>query len=370
MSRPWLRPLLLLLGVVLGVNLLAVVVGRYAPEPSGPPGSSLATAPEGLAAYAELLRRHGHPAGALREPLAEATMDPRQDTVVVTAPDRLTREDVGALRRFVERGGRLVMAGRARDQVIGGLVERPPRFAPEPSGPARTLAPVAETAGVREARADAEGVWADAGGTLPALGRPGSFVLVVGNVGRGTVALLSQSAPLSNRSLPAADNAALALGLAGGAGRRVRFAESVHGFGRETGLAAVPGRWRWALAGLALAGLVLMASRARRLGPPESRSRDLPPARSEYALSLAAVLERTGRRAEAVAPARERARTLLARRAGLGPDPGDEELARAARRLAMPDEEAAALSGRPHDDAGVLATGRALARLSGGGERR
>src|SRR5215207_939032 len=38
-----------------------VVIDRLAPTPSGPTSSSYATASKGLAAYADLLRRAGHP---------------------------------------------------------------------------------------------------------------------------------------------------------------------------------------------------------------------------------------------------------------------------------------------------------------------
>jgi hypothetical protein len=284
---------------------------------------------------------------------------------VVSAADRLTPPDLRAVRRFAERGGRVVLAGATRGRLLRELVDRPPRFARERGGAARPLASVPETAGVREVRADAPGVYAEPGGARPALGRAGSSVLLVDDVGRGRVALLAQFAPLTNRALADADDALLGLRLAGERGRRVAFAESVHGFGRASGLAALPDRWRWALGGLALAGLVLVASRARRLGPPEAEGRDLAPPRSQYALALAAALERTGARAAAVEPARERARGLLARRAGLGPSPSAEEIARAAGRLGLPDDERAALSAPPVDDAAVLATGRALARLAG-----
>jgi hypothetical protein len=82
---------------------------------------------------------------------------------------------------------------------------------------------------------------------------------------------------------------------------------------------------------------------------------------------VAGTLARTRRAHEAVEPVRRRARELIAQRAALPPDAGPDDLHRAAVRLGIPDDEAAAcIAGGPIDDAGVLAAGRALARLTGG----
>ena len=143
--------------------------------------------------------------------------------------------------------------------------------------------------------------------------------------GAGRALLLADTAPLQNRLLDRADNAALALALAGPADRRVIFAESVHGFGQATGLAALPSRWRLALAGILLAALLWMASRARRLGPPEPAGEDQAPARREHVEALALALRRSRDPAAALAPVQAAARAQVdpprgarARRAGRG----------------------------------------------------
>ena len=88
---------------------------------------------------------------------------------------------------------------------------------------------------------------------------------------------------------------------------------------------------------------------------------------------MAGTLARTRRPHEAAEPVRQRARDLIARRAGLPPDADPDDLYRAALRLGLPPDEAAAALGPrgagSTDEAGVLAAGRALARLTGG-ERR
>ena len=63
-------------------------------SPGGPTSSSYATGGDGLAAYASLLGRAGHPVSRLRTPLADARLDPR-DTLVVLDADGVTRDGCG-----------------------------------------------------------------------------------------------------------------------------------------------------------------------------------------------------------------------------------------------------------------------------------
>ncbi len=88
------------------------------------------------------------------------------------------------------------------------------------------------------------------------------------------------------------------------------FAESVHGFGAGTGLVALPSRWKWTLAGLLLAALIYVASRFRRLGPPEPRPATALPPRREHVEALALALSRSADADTVVAQSREKAAGL------------------------------------------------------------
>lgn len=349
--------------LVLGVSALVAALGAAFPGPGGPPSSSYATAPDGAAAYAELLAESGHPVERLREPPAEGTLDPSA-TVVLLEPDAVLPDEAAALRRFVEAGGRLV-AGGPVPAWVEELLDDPPAWSGEAVDEARVLAPVQATAGVDTVRSAGRGSWEEPGGTLPVLGSEERALLVTGAPGRGTVALLADVSPLQNARLEEADNAALGIALAGEEGRPVHFQEAVHGFGVERGLAALPGPWKVALAGLLLAALLWMLARGRRLGPPEEEARPLPPPRAAYVEALASVLARTGRPAEAAAPVREAARRRLAARAGLRAEAGDSELTRAAEELGLPERERRAIVGETTSEADALQAGRALARLEG-----
>ncbi len=343
--------------------VVAAAIDQVSPGPSGPLGSSYATAPEGLSAYAELLARSGHPVARVRTAPAHANLDP-SSTLIVLDPARLDSADVATLRRFVQAGGDLVAGGQDPTPWLGALLGDPPVWSA--SGPeiAPPALPVAVTAGVEVVRTAGDGSWADARTSLPVLGSSGAWLLTVARLGAGRISLLADSSPLQNQLLATADNAAFGLALAGGAGRPVVFEEGVHGYGEGNGLAALPVRWKWALLGLLLAAFTAVAARMRRLSAPDPPPATPMPARREHVDALARALARTGHPGEAATPVRDRARQQLRRRAGLEQDAGPDELAREATRLGLDHDETRALSTEQLDDGDVLAAGRALAALS------
>lgn len=365
---PLMRAVVVAVGAVAGINLLLVAIDTLYPSPGGPRSSSYATGADGLAGYASLLRDHGHEVERLRTEPSDESLDP-SNTVVLLDPDVVLPEEAEALGRFVERGGRLV-AGGPDPGWLGSVVDAPPVWSPEAIERADLLAPVSQTAGVRSVATAGDGSWSSPGGTLPVLGDPTGTLLVVSAQGEGSVALLADASTLHNRLLASEDNAALGLALAGSPGRPVSFVEAVHGFGSQRGLAALPDRWKLALAGLGLAALLLVLARGRRLGPPEDEERPLPPPRRAYVEALAAALDRTGRPVEASAPVRVRARELVAQRAGLDRGTGGPELERAATRLGLEAAGARALAGEAGDEEAALAAGRALATLERGAHPR
>jgi hypothetical protein len=233
-----------------------------------------------------------------------------------------------------------VIGGGDLSPILRGMLPAAPELAAP--GP-RVAAPAAvapEALGVRTVRAAGTGAWvAPRGGRLPAgtvLAGRGGALLVSRTLGRGRIELLADPSVVENRLLGLADDALLSLRLGGPAGRPVVFAESLHGFGQASGLAAVPARW-WAMfTVLALAASLWALAHARRVGPAENPASAPAPARSLYARSLARALARVGDGGELVALARED----LARAGGerpLGSSPAkdhDRELIALAAELA------------------------------------
>jgi hypothetical protein len=350
--------------VILGLNLLTAGVTTITggSGPSGPESSSYATAGDGLAAYAELLARHGHPVQRLRVSLDRAGLDPGATLVLADPRSGLTEDEGRALAEFVRAGGRLVAAGPDAAGVLDGIPGGGPEWDPAGVRAGAPLVPAPEVAGVVTVETAGGGSWSRAGATLPVLGGPSGLLATVASVGQGRVVAIADASPLQNRLLDRADNAAFALAVVG-EGRPVAFAEAQHGYGRRTGLGALPARWRWALAGGFLAALVWMWSRGRRLGPADDVERSTPPPRRAYVDAMAAALARTRQPDIALAPLQERARRRLAARAGLPAGAGDAELRQAAARLAVPPGDVESLFRPCRTDDEIVAVGRVMAQL-------
>jgi hypothetical protein len=329
--------------VLIALNVASRAVETVFPQPGGPASSAYATSEDGFAAYAELLRRAGHEVDRERELPRELDVAPGETTVVLADAGLVEDADAEALGRFVRAGGRLVAAGPAFGWPRH-VTESPPEWEEEPARSIRVLAPRAELARVRRLGGLATGSWATAGGSLPLLGDGDASLLTVARAGAGEAFFLADSAPLRNETLPAADNAALALGLAGPPTRRVAFLESYHGFGEARGLEAIPTSWLVTLGGMLVAALAFMVARGRRLGPPEAAARELAPPRRLFVESLGTLLGRTRRPAEAVEPLRRRALET-------------SEL------VGLADEERRELESAPRSAAEVVRYGRAAAAL-------
>jgi len=357
------RVMLGLVALVVAVNALFYFIEQATGAPGGPVSSSYATAESGLAAYATLLQQQGRSTVQLRTPVTAGLSS--SATLVVLDPENLGPRETDAMRSFVRSGGRLV-AGGASPYWLEDVMDDPPTWSLDGDVSPGVLVPAPELDGVDHVRAAGTGSWSNAGASLPVLGDGDGSLLTVASIGLGRLVLFADSSPLQNALLDSNDNAALALAVAGEPDRPVVFAEAAHGYGRATGVGALPPRWRWAFAGLMLAAVVMMVARGRRLGPPEEATRALPPARREYARSLAAILERTRSPGDAAVAVQEAAHRRIVQRAGLGAGAGRAELRAAAGALGLPEGQVRALFETVASTSDLMAAGRALASLSAG----
>jgi hypothetical protein len=364
-TRGWKIGLGIVAGVIvlnLGLTALRSATGG---TPGGPASSSYATASDGAAAFALLLARAGHDVVRERVTPHRVVLGSHDTVVVLDAPFVLPADAI-ALRRFLLRGGRLI-ASSDQTSWLRLVVDRPPEWDAHSVTLARPLVPIAELQGVRRIESAGNGAWIRAGGAIPALGDRQESILAVAAVGPGRALLLADSSPLQNAYLGRADNARLANSLAGASSRRVVFFETYHGYGRGTGIGAIPRRWQVAILLAGLAALVFMLARVRRLGPPEDAARPFAPSRREYVDALAATLVRTREPGDALADVRREIRDRVTRRGGLPPDAPDVDVGAAAARLGLTSEEVKSVlrSEPPFDE---LAIGRAFARIAN--ERR
>jgi hypothetical protein len=281
------------LGVVaalIAFGIVLAIVDRLAPQPKGPQSSSYATSPQGLAAYAAVLERNGHPVRRLRQAIADRP--PRAgETLIVLDPQALEPEESRAIGRWVKGGGRLVAGGAGDASWLDEVLDAPPEFAPTDALDRKTLVPVQETVGVTKVRTSGGG-WDEVGETLPVIGPADAPLVVTAQAGRGSVALIADASPLSNAGLDRADNAALGLALVG-RDAPVAFLETVHGYGVSRGFGGLPTNVKWTLLGLALAAIVAAWAVGRRFGPTEDPDTPLPPPRVAYVEALGASLQKT-----------------------------------------------------------------------------
>lgn len=365
------HPVAIIAAVVVAFNVVVLGLDRLAGGPSGPRSSSFATAPDGVAAYAELLGRAGHRVERRRAAPAEAPLDPAATAIVLDAGP-LSPEDAGALRAFVAAGGRLVAGGAIDGRWLQQALDGSPSWTGGGVNEAHLLVPTSDVGAAQVLRAGAEGYWGEPNASLPVMGRGFKTVVSVLAAGEGRAVLLADAAVLHNRNLGQADNAAFALAAAGPPARPVVFLEFVHGF-HSSGLAALPTSWRAALIGLFGAALVLLWACGRRLGPPQDSERALAPPRVGYVLALGSLLRRSSSPQEATAPLLAAGRARLGLRAGLPAEPSEAQLEAAARSLGMPEGLAHALHQKAGGPAGVIALARAHAWLhtstKGGGIR-
>lgn len=354
MSPVW-KAVLGVAAALVAANLALGELDDATQGPRGPASSSFATSPSGVAAYAELLERYGHPVLRLREEIGDARLDPAA-TVVLLDPPGLTPDETASISDFVGAGGRVIASGSGAATLGGDLQLRP-------TGPRDVTDPDDALRSVERVRTAGEGVWVDGAGARILLRSPTAPLLLEERDGSGRTFLLADASPLQNRLLGEADNAALGLELAGDPSRPVVFVESIHGYGEATGIAAIPARWWWVLGGLALAAVLFALAAGRRFGPPERLRRALLPPRAEFADAVATSLAKARPRAEAVATVRRVVRERLARSARVTVDAEDDAFRRAASGLRLDEDGVDAALGRAADDAALLALGRLLGDL-------
>ena len=272
--------------------VLLEVLERISPAPEGPRSSSYATSPQGLAGYASVLQRAGHPIRRLRTSVTDDA-PPTEATLIVLDPDVMEPAEAKAIGDWVRSGGRLVAGGAGDSGWLDEVIAHVPRWEPDGATDREPLLPVIETSDVEEVRAYEFGAWHELGNTLPVIGPADAPLVVTARSGEGSVALLADASPLHNRALDQADNAMFGLNLIGGPRKPVAFLETVHGYGALRGFGGLPANVKWVLLGLALTTLMALWAAGRRFGPIEDIDEELPPPRVEYVDALASALART-----------------------------------------------------------------------------
>jgi hypothetical protein len=353
--------------VAIVVLAAAIIFGSFqgAEEGREPARSSFDEGASGFAAWAELLRKNGVEVAELSRPPSSGGLD-ADTTVVALDVGKPTGGDVEAFAEFVDEGGYLIAGGKTDDDAITEMTGLAPVTGGDGLLPQRPVLPVAQTEGVTEVDPAGGEVYSDPGGALPVLGSTaGDLLLLAAPAAGGQVALLASSDALTNDRITEADNAQLAIDLGRANDRPVILLRSLAiSEGREQGVSALPSAWTAGFAGLLLAALLLIASRVRRLGPPDGDPAPAAEPRSGYVDAMARNLSRRGDLAAAAEPVRRAALDGIARRTGAPPGANDADmLAAHAEQAGVPRDEAEALAGPLEEPEAAIKATRALARM-------
>lgn len=347
--------------VVVTVNLVigALDAATRGADLSGTDSDPASTAPDGIAAWVELLDRNGVDTELVGETdLALGSTANR--TIVALGSDELAPAEARRLEEFVTAGGRLVAGTEVGPALVRSLVDLLPVWSPAGTERAEAVGSAPEIDGIEEVHAEGVGSWSDVGTSRALLEGESRVVASVASVGAGSVVFLADPSIVQNAFLGEADNAGFALQIVGEAATTVFVLPSDGG---ATGLAAVPDRWKLALVGLIVAFLVGAVAAGRRIGPPDPQTPPRQPPRRAFVDAIGLALERTRRPETALEPLRARARAQLTQRVGLPVDASDEELRSAAARLGWSTEEVSVVL-EPVTRDRVVAAGTALARSS------
>ncbi len=300
---------------------LAVATGLLLPDGNdndNPLPSTYLAGQHGARAAYETLLRSNYPIERWERPLSELAATAGSDTVVIFAqPLSRDPEDIKAIRRIVERGGRVLSTGYWGGFILPGEASETPRefnFAAcrlDPQG-------LDALAGSGEAWMVPEASWS--------VGNPaqrveyncaGNPAVVEFDWGKGHVVWWASSTPLENGSLSRAHNLDLLLNSLGPReGHHFYWDESLHGDIRSTWSYVAGPSWTMLWFGLLGLAILIVFSFSRRSGPV----RDLPPpARAtpiEFLEALGSLYRNAGAASTAVSVAWERFRRHALRLCG------------------------------------------------------
>ena len=300
---------------------LAVATGFLMPngnDNDNPLPSTYLAGQHGARAAYETLLRSGYPLERWERPLSELAATSGPETVVIFAqPYSRDPEEIKAVRKIVERGGRVLSTGYWGGTILPGEASDTPRgfnFAAcklDPEG-------LDALAGTGEVWMVPQATWA--------VGDPsqrveyacaGNPAVVEYDWGKGHIVWWASSTPLENGSLSRARNLDLLLNSLGPrAGRRFYWDESLHGDIRSTWSYVAGPSWTMLWIGLPMLALLVILSFSRRSGPV----RDLPPparaAPIEFLEALGSLYRNAGASSTAVSVAWERFRRHTLRLCG------------------------------------------------------
>lgn len=346
------------LAILLLIVTVAIVLTLLRGNSEGGSLDPRSVAPDGSRALAALLGDYGVDVERVHTLAAAMRATSGDATVLVTHPDLLAPSD---LDRISAHAGGLVLIAPNQElaRVADPDIEVGGTTADAPHAPECALASAAgeaTTGGVGYRTPHGERCYpTTAGASLVRVGHDGT-----------PVTLLGTATPLTNDALDEDGNAALSLRLLGERERLVWYLPSPGDQGRGTAslLALLPPGWKYGLATLAIAAVLLALWRARRHGPVVTEPLPVVVHAAETTEGRARLYRRAGAADHAAEALRAAARHRIAAHAGLAADAGPEAVVAAASRARDAHEAYWLLYGpAPSDDGALVRLAAELDRL-------
>lgn len=343
-DRPRLRIALATAVAAALVIITALVIG--APGNNSVPLDPSSTAPDGTKALVLLLRSLG------ANVHTGATLPGARDGVALLLQDHLNRADTARLSRWVDEGGRLIvtdpgsdLAGVApdssgRDLILG-------RRSPELVG---GDCPIAALRSVGSVRPDGDILLRLPAGGVGCFGAGAGYLLVARDQEQGTLVVVGGPSMWTNADLGDASNSVLAADLLSPTrGTDVTFIGSSKVGGGDKGLLSlISPRIVEALWGLAVAFVIAMVWRGRRLGRPVIEAMPVELPGSGLVEAAGNLLQEGGQRAHAAGILRRDLKRLITDRFGADPGiPAREAAEIASARTGLPVEHFEEVLGGP-----------------------
>lgn len=306
-----------IIAVLAGAYSLVIALAQRQYSQELPIASVNSSSPEGLQSLYLYLGELGVDARSLEQfdPLPEkGTIVIASDTFLIKSP---TEADAERLSRWVEDGGRVVLAGPVAIEAFAGDLAGGVGTVPVDPASDVPATPTIYASGVKSASFGPVELTGVGGDWVTIAGKRGDYA-ATRRFGEGEVIVLASTYPLTNEGLGEKNNARLATLLTAGGTRPLFFDEYHQGYARGGSMwdRLNPGGRIGVLFALAAVAIVLVA-RSRRLGPPIPQPQVATARTGAYIGQLAEVYRSAGARAHALSVLEDALVRSLRRRHGM-----------------------------------------------------
>ena len=293
--------------------------------------STYSTGSHGAKAAYLLLKSSGYRVERWEQPLT-GLPDEAGVTLVLAEPQGLPTDDERtALRRFIERGGRVIATGMAGSSFLPEHAAVPVPFAGWTWQRVPAQSPSSITRAAPEITLALQAFWSARSSAVSLYGDDEKSAVVTYRVAGGQVIWWASATPLTNAGLKEPGNLEFLLACVGDRARRVLWNERAHGDRRSLAESVMQTPLKWMFPQLGAFALAALLTYSRRSGPVVLPAPDRRLSPLEFVRTLGSLYQRAGAASVAVDISYQRFRYWLTRRLGMFGNAPAGEIERAVR---------------------------------------